>query len=213
MRRRAIRRRFPRRKTAWFSGAQSSCLERLDITNCAQAEAGITPQTFTLLDNPQDLQPGVVGSASDVTQARLVGDLALYTMFTANPTGGYCAVPVVYYMGVYIADSDPQGQIVPMDPMDSAYQSSGDWLWRHSEGQMMRAQDNASAAIEQRDGAVTNLHLDVTVKRKLRKMEGIYLSITPVFDTGTAMITGQNPGPGNFVCGLAAQLRMLILLP
>jgi len=100
-----------------------------------------------------------------------------------------------------------------MDPMDSAYQSSGDWLWRYSVTHMMRAQDNASAAIEQRDAEVTNLHLDVTVKRKLRKMEGIYLSITPVFDTGTAMITGQNPGAGNFICGLAAQLRMLILLP
>jgi len=116
-------------------------------------------------------------------------------------------------MGVYIADSDPLGQIVPMDPMSSDYQSSSDWLWRGSYGQMLRAQDNATALIEQRDATVTHVHLDVTVKRKLRKMEGIYMSITTVFDTGTAMITGQNPGPSNYLCGLAAQLRMLVLLP
>jgi len=204
----------PRRKTAWLAAANSGCGERLTVTPCNQEEPppeDIDPDLFLILDNPEDAIPGQVGSVSDVTMLRLVGDLALWSSITAAAATEPQHVTFSFHIGVYIADS-PQNQFTTvLDPSESGHASSKDWLWRtlvmHTYSAGLGA--TAQSQIQYASSGPTDPHIDIRVKRKLRKEESIIMAVK---------VTTDNPFPAGIprtlnTAFLYANLRALVALP
>jgi len=205
-RRRVVR---ARRKTAWLAGANSLCSSRLNVQAC-DAEVQDPPDLFLILDNPQDAVPGQVESVSEITSLRIVGDLWYYSTINAAAAAEPQHITFSFHSGIYLADQVSQGGTV-LDPSLSADASSKDWLWRNL---TMHGFSSLGGAIAQSgltpiSHADRHPHLDITVKRKVRKQEALVLAVKVVTD---------NPFPSGThrtldTAHLYADLRVLVALP
>jgi len=212
MRRRRVAR--PRRKTAWYSGAQSECGTRLTVTPCNQEEPppqDVPPDLFLILDNPEDEIPGQIESVGEVTLLRLVGDLAFWSSISAAAATEPQLVTFSFYVGFYIADSPANQFTTTLDPSSSPHATSKDWLWRslvvHTYAAGLGA--TVQSQVQYASSGPTDPHIDVRVKRKLRKSESIIMSVKVLTD---------NPFPAGIprtlnTAFLYTQIRALCALP
>lgn len=203
--RRAMR--APKRRSEWLAGANGDCLTRLNVTSCA---VDADPDYFSLVNNPADAIAGDVSAVGEVTLVRLVGDLWAYSNGLAAAASTPQFWTVAFYVGVFIADLGTiQGSA--MDPIASADASSKDWLWR---GLLVHSYCTGGGEVEvcqctPFSSGENHPHLDIRVKRKIRKEEGILLAISAKFDF---------PPPSGFPridiqTGVYANVRGLVLLP
>lgn len=213
MRRRIIRRRA-KRKMTWLAGANSACGDRLTITPCDQEAPPleeIPPDLFLLLDAPPDASPGSVSSVSEVTVLRIVGDLWFWSSINAAAAAEPQHITFSFASGIYIADSPDAQFTTVLDPMESANADSSDWMWRN---RTMHAFSSLGGAIAQSgltpiSNGDTHPHLDIHVKRKVRKQESIILAVK---------VTTDNPFPSGThrtldTAFLYADIRVLVALP
>jgi len=116
------------------------------------------------------------------------------------------------YMGVYIADSDATGAVLVRNPLTD--NESKDWLWR---GTYSTSENNLAGSTTftsfQNDPigegtACNGSHIDVRVKRKIRKEESIVLSVLVTEDFPVGSIANAA-----WQVQLNGQLRALVLLP
>jgi len=208
MRSRRVRLR-PRRKNAWLAGARSECSSRLTVTAC-DAEVPADPDLFLILDNPDDGVPGQVESVSEVTSLRIVGDLWYYSTINAAAAAEPQHITFSFASGIYLADQVTAGGTV-LDPFIANDQSSKDWLWRNL---TMHGFSSLGGAIAQSgltpvSNADNHPHIDIRVKRKVRKQEALVLAVH---------VTTDNPFPSGThrtldTAHLYADLRVLVALP
>jgi len=116
------------------------------------------------------------------------------------------------YMGVYITDADTAGVVAVKSPIVDT--ESKDWLWRgtYSTSECGLPTTN-TLTCHQNDpfDSETNCngaHLDVHVKRKLRKEENIVLAVQSLQDN---VLNVANPGV--WAARINGNLRALIMLP
>jgi len=185
MRRRMRMRRAPRRKTQWYAGAQSLCGQRLTVIACDFEGYNGEAELFSLLENPADAVDGQVGSGGDdVTILRVVGSLWLYSSISAADATEPQFQTVSFHMGMYVGDDTAVDGIVMNSPVLSADASSKDWLWRdlvvhaYHAGLGQTNQNQVSPA----SSPLTYPHVDVKVKRKLRKEEDLIFAIQATTD-------------------------------
>lgn len=208
-RRRVVR---PRRKTTWLAGANSGCGTRLTVTPCDfEGVDAVDPDLFLIVDNPEDALPGQVASVSEVTVLRVVGDLAMWSSITASAITEPQHITFSFHMGMYIADVPSASFSTQLDPTLSADASSGDWMWRslvmHSYSAGLGATNQSQ--IQYASSGPTDPHIDIRVKRKLRKQESIILAVK---------VTTDHPFPSGTprtldTAFLYADLRALVALP
>lgn len=196
----------------WLAGANSACGERLTVTPCDfEGLPSVAPDLFLLVDNPEDAIPGQVGSVSDVTIVRLVGDLWMYSSVSAADATEPQFQTVQFHIGVYIADTPFNEVATVLDPTLSAHAASKDWMYRNLEVHTYAAglgptQQNRSTPVS---SGPTHPHLDIRVKRKVRKEEAILMSVKVLTD---------NPFPAGTnrlltTAFLYADIRCLAALP
>jgi len=208
MRRRMVRR--ARRKTAWLDGANNGCGVRLDSLQPCDAEVITPPDLFLILDNPADGVPGQVESVSEVTALRIVGDLWYWSSANAAAAAEPQHLTIQFASGIYIADSTTEGGTV-LSAFEDDDTSSKDWLWRN---RTMHAFSSTGGQIVLSgltpiSNGDTHPHLDIRVKRKIRKQESLILSVK---------VTTDNPFPSGTkrtteTAFLYADLRVLVALP
>lgn len=201
MRRRAMRR-TPKRKGTWLNALGGDCAVEVPLVPCAEIQAG-TPEAFELIMNPAESVPGQVDSVGEVTLVRLVGDIIL----TASAVGGGNIQSIIFYEGIYISDVDSGGFIIPKNPADVGDSSSADWLWRRTsafvcDDQAVDARVYCNSMHNQFEGA----HLDVRVKRKIRREEGIFYGIIAAIEPLTGVA-------GTARAWLNGNARAYVLLP
>lgn len=171
MRRRSMRR-TPKRKGTWLNALGGDCAVEIPLLPCAEIQAA-DAEAFELILNPAESVPGQVESVGEVTLVRLVGDIVLSLALSGLGN----IISVVFYEGIYISDIDSAGFIIPKNPASVGDSSSADWMWRRTTAFLAddgRPENrNFINTRDQSDGA----HLDVRVKRKLRREEGIFYGI------------------------------------
>lgn len=174
----------------------------IPLVPCLEVESA-EAEAFELILNPADPVPGQVDSVSEVTLVRLVGDIIL----SAALSGAGNIVSIIFYEGIYIADNDGAGLIVPKNPAAVGDSSSADWLWRRTTA--FTADDSALARrvyCNSMDDQYNGAHIDVKVKRKVRKEEGIYYGIIASLEA----LTGATGTSRAWINGNA---RAYVLLP
>lgn len=212
---RRTRIRRPRRKSMWLEGASGACSTPVPVGFC-EPEVAPEPFLINLIENPIDSLPGQVGSAGEATVVRIVGELLLDAIFVnIAPTQTFWSILNVY-MGIYITDADDTGAVlarsVQLDP------ESKDWMWigTYSTSECgLPASIGAANVLTcfQNDLAsegtnANGSHLDITVKRKLRKEENIVLSIVAQQDDVLGSLH-----EGTWSLQVNGSIRALILLP
>jgi hypothetical protein len=203
----ATRRGRLRRKSQWLDGAALACGERLGVHPCAEIGTAAV-DLFTLVENPFDALPGVVGQTSEVTVVRIVGEIFIVSEFVNTTSGDFSATSLLVAMGIYIADTS---NAVPItrDPADIGDMNSKDWLWRGTtcfaqalHGIDVATQTNTRDCNHEGSGA----HIDVRVKRKLHQDESIMLAMSASLEH----LSGSNTAADATVY---ANIRALVLLP
>jgi len=184
-----------------------ACPTQLTIDRCEDMQAA-SVDAFQILQNPVDTLPGVVGNLEQVTCVRLVGELVLHG-FHDNPNASTITVSSLQCsLGIYQADADLGGSIVPKDPAHPADSESGDWMW-HSFVDLSAAVRSTASAAEGTPKAqlvTEQLHIDIKVKRKVKKEEGIFL----VLHTAHGELLGSAI---NVDAWLSGYVRAYVLLP
>lgn len=217
-RRRRFATRRPKGKTQWFSAAQTTCSERIIPVDCNEFDADPTafvPVQFNLVVVPPGDTVGVVREVAEVTHLRLVGDIGLHNVLVASPGGEEKTVALVHWhLGVLFADVDPNTGLA-LDPVQSpatAYDAeTKDWLWRWHWATLLSATRSAVGSPHwQRAVASGNHHLDVTVKRKLKRDEALWLMIVALFEN---VDSTSGPNSDSFTLGVTSNVRSLVLLP
>jgi len=211
MRRRRSFRRSARRKTEWLSAISSGCLSRLEVVECQLYEegTGLDTNQFLLVDNPFDANPGVVSEVGEVTVVRLVGDLTLTGSF-ANVSPGVSWTALHFLCGIHISDADPESGASPkMSAGSPNAQPSKDWMW--TQDVTLFSNTNVDTGVSNKapntQGLMHTEHIDIKVKRKLRKNERIILAIDVLRDTvGGEQITLPDAHVGGM-------MRALCMLP
>jgi len=197
--------RRPRRKSEWLAGASGGCLSRLNVIDCSDVLTD--PDLFTLVLNPSDATPGQVESVAEVTIARLVGELWVYSAADAPAATAAQYATVSFYVGVYIADASVVNFTI-LDPEFGPDMSSKDWMYRglvvHTHNGPIGAISSSKATPMASPG---NDHgWDIRVKRKIRKEEAIFLAIKAVKED----IIGDRL---SYTAGVYGDVRALALLP
>jgi len=183
----------------------------LVVTPCDfEGLPSVSPDIFLLLDSQAPAVPGEVGSVSEVTCVRIVGDLWMYSSVSAADATEPQFQTVSFHIGVYIADNSASNFSV-LDPTLSADAASKDWMYRDLEMHSYAAglgptQQNKVTPIS---SGPTHPHLDIKVKRKMRQEESILLAVKVLTD---------NPFPAGTnrlltTAFLYADLRCLAALP
>jgi len=208
MRRRLMRSRVrPRRKTEWLSAVSGGCLTAIDQVRC-DGEV-LDPAVFTLIDNPVDAVPGEVTAVGEVTALRIVGSLFL-SSFTTATTNAHVAV-FMWHLGIYLSDSDANGAVLVKSPADVDDASSKDWLWRSTWMSHHIITFGGGSIIQSNvinGGGEPTRHIDIKVKRRLRKEETIILAVDVLWDD---LQSGSTPATQNHLIG--GDLRALVALP
>lgn len=208
---RVRRRRFAakrsRRRSAWMSSASpDACPTLINVDRCEEIVQD--PDVFQIIQNPIDPSLGVVTSLEEVTVARVVGEIMLYTHLAQGGVDALSVCGIEYSLGLFHADTDPAGAIAIKDPSSAGDQESKDWLWRDTEAVSAVLRNASVYQGEPRSiFEVRKVHLDVRVKRKIRKEEGIYLSVKALLQTPLAA------DPTEIDCFISANIRSLVLLP
>jgi len=158
---------------------------------------------------------GVAREAGDVTVLRIVGDLVFHSWASGVPGGGQADFLVHWHLGVLFADVDPNtgATLEPAQNPGTAYDAeTKDWLWRyHTAHQLLTSVDGSSDPIAGMAGADERAHLDITVKRKLRRDEGLWLQIICLFET---VFTNGAAGTASLCRNrLTSNVRCLVALP
>lgn len=200
-------RRPSRRKTEWLSAVSGGCLTELTAVRC-DGEV-LDPAVFTLIDNPTDAVAGEVTAVGEVTALRIVGSLFLASQITSasNAVVGQW----MWHLGMYVTDSDAGGAILVKSAADVNDAASKDWMWRATwmSGTLLTfgggtvLQNNVTLG-----GGEATRHIDVKVKRKLRKEETIILVVDILWDD---LGSGTTPTTQNHYIG--GDLRALVALP
>lgn len=218
------RRRFHRRartkhKTQWLCAALTACSERIIPVSCDEFNndpTAFTPKVFNLEVVPPADTVGVVREVAEVTHLRLVGDLGLHSQLVASPSAGEDKTLAIvhWHLGVLFADVDPNTGLPP-DPVQSpatAYDAeTKDWLWRyHYACGLSTTRSAVGSPHWQRAIDSHNTHIDVPVKRKLRRDEAIWLCIAVLFEDWDS---SNGPQEDSFTLGVSTNMRSLIQLP
>jgi len=212
---------FPRRarrRTEWLTAAQSACPEDIRIINCDEFDQdpnAFPDDSFNLVVVPPSNTPGVAEGVADVTVLRVVGDLHLHSMMFP-PAGPIITEGLVmWHVGVLFSDVDPNTALglTPMQSAATSYDAeTKDWLWRWHDTAHHKAILAATGAdCCHAEARTVKAHIDFTVKRKLRRDEGLFLQVVglwhQLFTNGTGL---QN---GSFQGWLTANIRALVALP
>jgi len=165
------------------------------------------PDLFTLVINPSDATPGQVESVGEVTVARLVGEIWVWSSADAPAATAAQYSTVAFYVGVYIADASVVNFTI-LDPEFAPDMSSKDWMWRglevHEHHGAVGAISSAKCSVLKSPG---NDHgWDIKVKRKMRKEEAIFMAIKAVVDP----IVGDR---FTHTAGVYGDVRALCLFP
>jgi len=212
MRRSSRRLRAPRRKTQWLNAIGSNlCSVPLTRNFCTNDGPGVyTPDQFLLVDNPLDTIPGQVSTVGEATLIRLVGEINI-ALVTAGVTNNIFWHIINVFMGIYITDQDAAGIIAAKEPTLDV--ETKDWLWRgtFSHSQCGLNNTNVFTCTENdpfTEGTASNgSHIDLRVKRKIRREESIILATTFLVD--------EVLGPGEVVtqARINGNVRALIMMP
>jgi len=201
-----------RRKMTWLAGANSACSDRLTVTPCDDENLpNVAPDLFLLVDNPEDALPGSVSSVSEVTVLRIVGDLWFLSSISAADAAEPQLITFSFASGIYLADT-AEGQVATvLDPSESANASSSDWMFRN---RTMHAFSSLGGAIQQSgltpiSNGDVHPHLDIRVKRKVRKQEAILLAVKCTIDNPFPSGTNRTLETAH----LYADIRVLVALP
>jgi len=177
---------------------------------CEELSLGDNPEVFTLVENLLDSTAGQVGPVSDATLVRLVGELWLTQSYAAANAANSSQKDVFTIMGIYIADINQQNNVLPLSPIFTM--QSKDWLWTgsfHSTRSVIAGGSVLNSDINNQSCEGSNAngsHLDIRVKRKVRKGEGIFLAT----QSYSHNIFGDSLAATVF---FGARLRALVLLP
>lgn len=207
-RRRVLRQ---RRKTCWLSGSNPGCATGLSIERC-NGEAHPF-DVFTLVLNPADALPGEVNSVSEVTLLRLVGEQVV-GISCDPPAGADLRGTVQISEGYFIADTN-DAAFVGKDPSNVNDQSSKDWLWRRTSYFTLGIVTSPFVRMND-EQPFGNAHIDVRVKRKVRKQEGIFHAVHALLDSGATspLIFGAGAWDVTAVVPFAyGSMRALVMLP
>lgn len=202
MRRRRFTKRTAKRKGTWLNALGGDCAVEVPLVPCAEIQAA-DAEAFEMIMNPAESVPGQVDSVGEVTLVRLVGDIVL----TAALVGAGNIMSIIFYEGIYISDVDSAGFIIPKNPASVGDSSSADWLWRRTSAFV--ADDIALARrvyCNSMDNQFEGAHLDVRVKRKIRREEGIFYGIIAAVEP----LTGVQ---GTARAWLNGNARAYVLLP
>jgi len=191
MRRRAVRRvRRPRPKNQWLNGiGPIQCSETLRFVDCADVEtpAQLDTNFFLLVDNPLDTVAGQVSTVGEATLLRLVGEILFDASFAVSSAPATWWDIVCFHWGIFLTDQDNVGTIRPLTPTFDL--ESKDWLASGTYTFANCGPAGQSAAIcfqnDATGGGVTQSnasHIDVKVKRKIRREESIILAVDVMVD-------------------------------
>jgi len=194
----------------WLTAATPDCVVALSSTPCAEVNPGSPIEAFTLIENLLDTVQGSIGPSGDATLVRLVGEIHLSLNFAAGAAADSSQGILTQTMGIYLGDINAQNQILQLDPL--FFIQSKDWLWTGSfsaQATVIAGGSILTTVTNQQGATGTNAngsHIDIKVKRKVRKGEGIFLATKGlsqnIFGTSIA-----------FATFMTARLRALILLP
>jgi len=195
-----------------MSGSNPGCVTPLSIFVCDSETQ--RPDVFTVIENPSDVLPGLVSSVAEVTLLRLVGEQIVGIRIESGSSGGTGVCTVAE--GFYIADTQAGVLDSIKDPGSATEQSSGDWLWRRT--QVFPLDTTRRVMVTGDICGQETAHIDVKVKRKLRKEEGIFYAVKVLIDNGTTSpLVFTNIGGGfdvnNVVPFAVGSVRALVALP
>jgi len=152
--------------------------------DCADIEtpANLDTNQFLLVDNPLDAVPGQVSTVGEATLLRLVGEIMFdHSFVVSSAPASWWDIYWVYW-GVYITDQDSLGVIRPLNNLFDI--ESKDWLARGVYTSSTCGPAASTAFIcEQNDTfegdatASNGSHIDIKVKRKIRREESIILAV------------------------------------
>lgn len=194
----------------WIDAARLDCVQQLNPRGCLDLSPNDSPDVFTLVESLQDSVAGSVGSSGDATLIRLVGEIHLIHDFAASAAATSTERTLATAMGIYIGDINQQNNVLLLSPVFA--KQSKDWLWLgsfYSNRTVIAGNSLLEGVANEQSCEGTNAngsHIDVKVKRKIRKGEGIFLS----FQTVTQDIFGTSMASAFF---MQAQLRALVMLP
>lgn len=212
--RRRSRGRRPRRKGMWLNAiGLQDCSVGLTRNVCGENFDPTLTDLFLLVDNPTQFPEGSVSTVGEATVVRLVGELDIFLAY-AGVTTGVWWTNVAVAMGIYVVDADSFGTVLPRSP--AADVENGDWMWRGSYFDSQCGQGTAVGNLicTENDlaGEGTNAngsHIDIRVKRKLKREESIVLAIDVLVDDIIVSSTG-NP---TVAARLNGNVRAYVLEP
>jgi len=214
MRRRAMRSRGSRRKSAWLNGMSSNtCSVQLTMNRCQdEAIQEYVPDLFLLIDNFQPIASaqGSIDRTREGTVVRIVGEIMLDAIVASASITQSNLTILVVNMGIYIADADSIGFTLSRDPTRDI--ENKDWLWKgtYTTAECARPGTTVLTCFQNdlaSEGTNANgSHIDITVKRKIREQESIVLSVVAVEDTPLGIA-----GVLAWACSINGSVRCLVL--
>jgi len=216
MRRRARGRvRTARRKGCWLNAIGAvDCAVQLTRNECGEGFQPANTDLFLLVDNPVQPVQGSVSSVGEATLVRLVGEICISKVLAGQPNSSWVQSTYII-MGIYIADFANNG--IPITRSPALDVENGDWLWRGTyadtqcgtgavQNIFICTENNATGGgVSQSNGS----HIDVKVKRKLKREESILLAVDFIQDD-VILSGGGNPVPAAFITG---NVRAYVLEP
>lgn len=210
-----MRRTRVRRKTQWLNAISGqTCSEILRFVDCADIEtpANLDTNQFLLVDNPLDAVPGQVSTVGEATLLRLVGEICFDVSHAVSAAPASWWDIWMVYWGIYITDQDSLGVIAPKNNVFDV--ESKDWLARgvYTDADCGLAGTNALVCFQndatggspetQSNGS----HIDIRVKRKIRREESIILAVDVLLEHVLGDV-------GAFNFRINGNVRALIAMP
>jgi len=180
-----------RRKTQWLNGiGPLTCSETLRFVDCADIEtpAQLDTNQFLIVDNPLDLVPGQVSTVGEATLLRLVGEILFDASFAVSSSPSSWWDIVCFHWGFYLTDADNAGTTANKSRVADI--ESKDWLaggiytfancGLAGQTALICFQNDATGGSPQTQSNAS--HIDVRVKRKIRREENILLAVDVMVD-------------------------------
>jgi hypothetical protein len=209
--RRRMRPRRLRRKGQWLNGMSgNTCSVALSRNVCDVDPSTFTTDLFLLVDNPIQSPEGSVSTVGEATVVRIVGEIDITVALAGTPTASWW-MNMQIAMGIYIVDQDVAGNVLVRSPTRDV--ENGDWLWKGTywfsdcgqAGAVFHCSENDLAS----EGTNANgSHIDLRVKRKIKREESIVLAVEMVEDV--IIGNGTQPVPAGNING---NVRAYVLEP
>lgn len=211
MRRRRFGTRRAKRRTSWLSGISSlGCATPLSIRRCNEVEV-VTTDIFELLTVQADVLPGTSQGVGEMTLLRLVGELQIgCTTDPASASGGTALVLISE--GIYLADAGQDGAVLIKTPGDVFDMTSKDWIWTRTSCIPFN-----SVSVREHKLAFSGegAHIDITVKRKIRREESLIYAVDIALDQNAPTFVADGSGHQTTTVFpyIFGALRALVALP